>query len=368
MNLPTNAPAHLHGPLAPATTHRLKRRRLVLAYKNFAANRHISHIGLGVAALNTSKVLRHRGVEVDVWPIVSAAELRQRLAAAAGQAITHIVISAPWIPTLELQALTLDYPNIQWAMNCHSNVGFLQADVRGVQYFREALALERAAHNSHAAGNSPLFPAWVEETFTVPCPWLPNLYYLDRHTPTQRTPWHRGVLRIGSFSARRPLKTLLRAAAAALDIGVALRTDLEFWVNSGRAEGGGGTVEQAILALYAGLPQAKVVQQPWQPWPDFRRTVSHMALLIQPSYTESFSMVTADAIAEGVPVVGTDVLYWLPPHWQAPADQAHEVARVGLSLLQNPHAPREGLEALQGHDAAGTRAWVSYLTGDAYAV
>ena len=46
---------------------------LILAYKNFAANRNISHIGLGVAALNTAKVLRREGVKTEVWPIVSAA-------------------------------------------------------------------------------------------------------------------------------------------------------------------------------------------------------------------------------------------------------------------------------------------------------
>ncbi len=36
--------------------------RLVLAYKNFAAHQNISHIGLGVSALNTCKVLRRGGV------------------------------------------------------------------------------------------------------------------------------------------------------------------------------------------------------------------------------------------------------------------------------------------------------------------
>ncbi len=53
--------------------------QVVLAYKNFAANRAISHIGLGVTALNTAKSLRDTGVNADVWPITSAAELSARL-------------------------------------------------------------------------------------------------------------------------------------------------------------------------------------------------------------------------------------------------------------------------------------------------
>src|SRR5437899_3419225 len=90
---------------------------LALAYKNFAANRNISHIGLGVAALNTSKVLHRAGIQSEVWPILNAADLRARLAASPK---THVVISAPWIPSQDLQRLTLDFPDVHFAVVCHS--------------------------------------------------------------------------------------------------------------------------------------------------------------------------------------------------------------------------------------------------------
>ena len=73
--------------------------RLVLAYKNFAAHQHISHIGLGVSALNTCKVLRRGGIIADVWPIVSAKDLGNRLER---DPATHVVISAPWIPSVDI--------------------------------------------------------------------------------------------------------------------------------------------------------------------------------------------------------------------------------------------------------------------------
>ncbi|MGH9696220.1 MAG: hypothetical protein ACRD5Z_18875, partial [Bryobacteraceae bacterium] len=71
--------------------------KVVLAYKNFAANRNISHIGLGVSALNTAKVLRRHGIQADVWSIVSAADLRVRLREWPAQ---QVIVSAPWIPAL----------------------------------------------------------------------------------------------------------------------------------------------------------------------------------------------------------------------------------------------------------------------------
>src|SRR5476651_1139903 len=97
---------------------------VVLAYKNFAANRAVSHIGLGVTALNTAKTFRDAGLQADVWPITSAAELKTRLRSSGA---THVVISAPWISTADLALMCAEVPEIQFAVNCHSNLGFLQA-------------------------------------------------------------------------------------------------------------------------------------------------------------------------------------------------------------------------------------------------
>src|ERR1700679_1336088 len=117
--------------------------RIVYAYKNFAAHKGCSHIGLGVSALNTCKTLTAAGMPAEVWPLVEAGDIEKMLKAK-GQGVTHFVIAAPWIPTETIQQLCYHYPHIQFAVNCHSNVGFLQADARGVKLIREGLDLEMA--------------------------------------------------------------------------------------------------------------------------------------------------------------------------------------------------------------------------------
>ena len=104
---------------------------LVLCYKNFAAFAGISHIGLGVAALNIAKILNKHGIKCTVLPILNSAALDAFLDK--NPTVTHVEIAAPWIPTRELQAITYKYHNVQFAVNCHSNVGFLQADTNGVK-------------------------------------------------------------------------------------------------------------------------------------------------------------------------------------------------------------------------------------------
>jgi len=332
--------------------------KIAIAYKNFAASRNISHIGLGVAALNNAKSLRRAGIAAEVWPIVDVGNLRARMILTPD--VTHVVISAPWIPTADLQRLTGDYPEIQFAVNCHSNVGFLQADPNGVRLFGEGLEIERGSYNFRMAGNSRKFVDWVQAAFGVPCAYLPNMYYLDEHVPAHRPRFSGGTLRIGAFGATRVLKNLISAAGAALAISRDLDTDLELWINSGREEGGSGAI-RSIKEMYALTPYARVVEAGWQSWHNHRKNVRMMDLLISCSYTESFSMVTADGIAEGVASAVSDAIDWTPRHWQAKSDDVLDIAWVGRSLLFDSNRGADGLRALNRHNSDGLTQWRGFL-------
>jgi hypothetical protein len=330
--------------------------QVVLAYRNFAANRAISHIGLGVTALNSAKCLRDAGVLTDVWPLTNVTEL---MAGLRRSPASHVVISAPWIPTVDLARLCAEFRETQFAVTCHSNLGFLQADPGAMRLLREGLELRRASWNFRMAANSSRLANWVHAAYGVPCLHLPNLYHLDDVQP-DRARYAGGTLRIGAFGATRALKNLLTAAGAALEIAGAKHADLEFWISSGRSEGAGPVVE-AVRQMFSGLPHAKLIENGWQTWPQFRRTVRHMHLLMQPSYTESFNNVTADGVAEGVPSVVSDAIEWAPDSWKAPVDDAHAMAVVGRKLLSSRRAPHQGLSALKQHNQRAMKTWREFL-------
>src|SRR5579884_3031133 len=326
--------------------------KLILAYKNFAAFKNISHIGLGVSALNTSKVLARHGVASEVWPISQANDLAAQLRQSPA---THVVISAPWIASQDLQKLLATFPSTRFAVNCHSNVGFLQADTNGVKLMREGMEIEMASSRFHVAGNSLKFCRWVNAAYGAPSLYLPNLYYVDA-PPVPRPAFSAGTLRIGAFGATRPLKNFMSAAGAALSIARGLKANLELWVSAGRTEGGGDTVINSVRAMLDGIPGVNLIQNGWQSWPKFRQVAAHMHLLLQPSYTESFNMVTADGIAEGVPSVVSEAIDWAPEHWKAKSDDVLDIARIGHSLLADPRASSDGYAALTAHTHQGTAA------------
>jgi hypothetical protein len=114
--------------------------------------------------------------------------------------------------------------------------------------------------------------------------------------------------------------------------------------------------------MFAGLHWAKICKQPWQEWAAFRDTVRHMHLMLQPSFTETFNVVTADGIAEGVPSVVSTAIYWAPKDWQADSDDAMAISHVGRRLLADPQAPMDGLNALTAYNDAAFREWLKFLS------
>ncbi len=346
-----------------------KTARVAMVYKNLAAAKGVSHIGLGVAALNTVRSLRADGYWADVVPANTADDIHEHLAISRADAtnwsehpISHVVISAPWVATADLQKLLFDWPDVHFSVVSHSNVGFLQADPGGIQRLREGLDLSLAHHNFTVAGNCEKFATAFSSMYGRDVAWLPNLYDVSTiRAVGQRVPWQPGApLRIGVFGAVRPLKNMLTAAAACAELATSLRADVEVWTNAGRNEGG-ATVPDAIRQLLQNLPHVTVKQAGWATWPAFRSTVARMNVLINASYTESFNMVTADGIAEGVASAVGEAIDWVPRDWVANADDVSDVARVARRLVTDVRAVDEGQAALRSYVSRGLATWRTFL-------
>jgi hypothetical protein len=137
--------------------------RLAIAYKNFAAAQNVSHIGFGVSATQNATTLRAAGYIVEIWPISSFADLQTLMKAevqartlAHHIALSHLLISAPWIPTTNLASLTSQTPDLEIAVGSHSNIGFLKADPGAIELLRQGSELEQGCPNLHIAALSDL--------------------------------------------------------------------------------------------------------------------------------------------------------------------------------------------------------------------
>jgi hypothetical protein len=354
-----NRPHHIAPAIATA--------RVVLVYKNFAPRGASSLVGLGVSSMMTAKTLRANGIWAEVWGVSSADDLRAWLkqahqAAAAGGAVdpTHVVIAAPWIATADLESLAAAWPEIAFTVVSHSNFPFLQADPGAVRLLRDAARLQQLTHNVFVGGVTAKFTELASEIWRTEVALLPNLYDLDSASQQTRAPWRDGdTLRIGLFGALRVLKNPLSGVAAAIDLSAQLNVPTELYLSSGSDDQSPEAV--AIDELTAGVDGFTVIRSPWRDWPTFRQLVARMNVLLQPSFTESFNIVTADGIAEGVPSVVSSAIDWVPSYWTANADDVRDIVRVAEMLLRNRSAANDGLAALSRYVTQGLQSWQEFL-------
>lgn len=352
-------------------TKQLKDLKVVFIYLNFAArnnpNNKISHIGLGNAAAATSRTLKDNGIEAEVWPVAIPEDIEERLEqeiAEGKKKPTHIIISAPWIPIKFFAHMCKKHKDITYITLSHSAPQFLGADRQAGHLLRQGAILEKNVPNYYIAGNTEKFTHWASLAWDIEVPFLPNLYYTgDMKSGEDHRHHNNGILKIGSFGAIRPLKNQITAAATALEIGKRLGRHTEFWMNSGRNEGGGGFGAGMIEQLTGRIDGFQLRFLPWELWEKFRNRVGEMDLLIQPSDTESFCMVVGDAIWKNVPCVVSNAIEWTPKNWQEGIiDDPQTLADVGIKLLKNrKQEAKNGQKALKKYVRDGILEWKRFL-------
>ena len=347
-------------------TEHCKRLKVALVYKDFAYWTGYSSVGLQVAADTTCAELRRNGVDVQVFGLQNNVDLyhvlkhNQKLASEIHDVhgFTDCVIMAPWITPLDLEALAKYFKNIQFTVQSHCNVGALHGDFRGIGNFRNYADLAQEYRNIHIAGNAASFTKWFSLAYDVDTALLPNMYpAINMQEHNSATP---NILHIGAFGALRPEKNIPSAVAAALLIQQHLQKQTYFHMNTG-GEVGGKNLIATIDQISQGIPGFTVVKHPWMDWNKFTDLVKKMDLLMNPSYTESFNLITADGIVAGVPSVVSSAIRWAPKSWMADSDDPSDIAGVGLRLLFNKHSYKDGRDALIKHNNESVSLWKEYL-------
>jgi hypothetical protein len=333
---------------------------LVIYYCHFGSSPH-SHVGLGVTALHTTRVLRREGIRVDVYGI-NTLEQTQKSLRSFETPPTHVLIEAPWFLPENISLLMAEFQSTHFVVRCHSQIAFLQADQGAIARVRDYMHLEEGRLNFSLAANNSRLSDFVTRVYKGHCLYLPNLYDYELPHHDLAHEQRDRILRVGSFGALRVLKNHLTSAAASLLLAESLGRHLEFHISTVLDED--CELLSGLRNLLGGMVWARLVEHPWQPWSYFRRVIASMDVCMQLSFTESFNISTADAAAEGIATVTSTAVAWVPPTWKADSDDAQAAADVGARILANPNAANEGREALATFVRDGIRIWKDYLTSN----
>jgi glycosyltransferase involved in cell wall biosynthesis len=247
---------------------------------------------------------------------------------------THVIVEAFWVVPEKFDVLKKLHPSVRWIVRNHSEVPFLANEGVAfgwtIEYLKRGVEImsnsRRARRELRAVANAHGLP---ESLLT----YGPNVYPDPGVTSLSvRAKRADGFVDVGCFGAVRPLKNTMQQAIAALAFADATGKKVRFHVNSARVEGGGAQIVKNLRALFSGSHSHRLVEHGWLTHPDFLKVLRRIEILMQVSYSETFNIVAADAMAMSVPLVVSDDIPWIGDYAVAEPNDVQSMVDVMLRI------------------------------------
>lgn len=230
---------------------------------------------------------------------------------------THVIIEALWVVPEKFNELQKLHPTVKWIIRLHSEMPFLAGEGIAMDWIGEYSKFK----NVIVACNSPRMfreiefylrhkNSWTAEQSNEKVIYLPNHY--PQNFKQKKLDKSKDTINIGCFGAIRPLKNHLLQAFAAIEFADSIGKKLNFHINAGRIEMNGQPAINNIKSLFEQLYDKghRLINHQWTPREKFLELCGTMDLGLQVSFSETFNIVGADIISQGVPLVSCKEVPW----------------------------------------------------------
>jgi len=273
-----------------------------------------SHIGLSTGLYNSANfmnvMLKDQGIESNL-EIAIDNNCIDRLVNK--HKPTHVIIEALWVVPTKFSVLCKLHPNVTWIIRLHSEMPFMAGEGMAMDWlgdysgFKNILIGVNAPRMCREVGvYLQSRNKWTDAETAKRVVYMPNYY--PQNYVTKKFDRNKEHVDIACFGAIRPLKNHLLQAFAALDFANQIGKKLHFHVNAGRIEMNGSPVINNLKGLFQQLAGTghEMINHQWRPREEFLKLCSEMDIGLQVSFSETFNIVGADLISQGVPLIGTN--------------------------------------------------------------
>ena len=233
----------------------------------------------------------------------------------------YVILEALWVVPTKFAELIPLHPNVTWIVRLHSEMPFMAGEGMAMNWLGGYMSYKniligvnapRMLNEVRVYAKSYLRLSDKETNKKVV--YLPNFYPQEYWSP-------RGIVRkldtvdVGCFGAVRPLKNHLVQAFAALKFAISINKKLRFHINVGREEMKGQPALHNLQGVFINLAGTghELVMHEWSERKQFLQLCRNMDIGMQCNFSETFNIVGADLISQGVPLIGTSEIPW--SHW-----------------------------------------------------
>ena len=245
---------------------------------------------------------------------------------------THVIIEALWVVPTKFTILSKLHPTVKWIIRVHSEMPFLAGEGMAINWIGDYSVFP----NIYIGVNAPRMLNEIQSYLQIKNGWSDEctdekVFYMPNYYPqtykTKEYEINKEYIDIGCFGAIRPLKNHMLQAMAAIKFADHIGKKLNFHINGGRIEMKGEPVMNNLRALFEQLYDKghRLIVQEWVPRDGFLEICGKMDIGLQVSFSETFNIVGADIISQGVPLVGSIEIPWLDDACAARAQYSEEI-------------------------------------------
>ena len=244
-----------------------------------------------------------------------------------------VIIEALWVTGHKMKELVeiQRYRHIKWVVRVHSDIGFLSAETFGLKYINDYINLKK--ENLFVSSNNLEFNHYLSETLQYPFVYLPNIIEIKFRKPHEE---YKNYIDVGCFGSLRILKNQCYQAMCAMSAADKLGKILKFHVTVDvdiDHKDILNPVLKNLEELFENSPH-ELVKHYWLENNEFHGLIRKMDIGLQISYTESFNIVSADFVNEGVPIVVSEAIKWMPFFMKTSTVKYHETIKKIVQIYK----------------------------------
>lgn len=332
-----------------------------------------SHVGLSTGLYNSAKfmddMLQSRGVSSHLEVAIDN-NCIDRLVTK--HRPTHVIIEALWVVPSKFAILQKLHPNVKWIIRLHSEMPFMAGEGNAMDWVGDYSGFR----NIVVSCNAPRMlreikfylkhrNQWTQEQADEKVVYLPNFYPQGYKSKSFRR--DKSTIDIACFGAIRPLKNHLVQAFASIEFAEQIGKKLRFHVNAGRIEMNGSPVINNLKGLFQQIYEHghELVNHQWRPREQFLELCSEMDIGLQCNLSETFNIVGADLISQGVPLISNaDEIPWAIKEFCADAVDSQSIIDALHLTYKFPELNADiHQHSLTHYTDTSAKIWVEYFNG-----
>ena len=308
--------------------------------EDYNAEKH-NHVGLSTGLYNSAsfvnQMLVNNGVE-SVLEVAIDNNCIDRLVTK--HKPTHVIIEALWVVPSKFAVLTKLHPTVTWIIRLHSEIPFIASEGMALDWLGDYATFPQIL----IGVNAPRMLGEIRTYLQTARQWTDaetkrRIFYLPNYYPQSYKSYKPSEINknkywvdVACFGAVRPLKNHILQAVASVKFANRIGKQLRFHINSGRIEMQGDPVQNNLVGMFQQLGDYghKLIGHDWAPREDFLKICSTMDIGLQCNFSETFNIVSADLISQGVPIVGSKEIPWSSRLFNASPTESDQIANVML--------------------------------------